>query len=55
MELAQWQLSPWLHGELILVLDQKNRGELNGYVLQYSQEKGLEYEKKEEEDAGKGV
>lgn len=54
-ELAQWQLSPWLHGELILMLDQQNQGELNGYALQYSLEKGLEYEKKEEKDAGKGV
>lgn len=54
-ELPEWQLSPWLQGELILLLDQENRGELNGYTLKYSLEKGLEYERKEDEDAGEGV
>lgn len=54
-ELPQWQLSPWLQGELILLLDQENQGELNGYTLRYSFEKGLEYEKKEEKDAGDGI
>lgn len=54
-ELSQWQLSSWLKGELILLLDQENRGELNGYTLHYSFEKGLEYERKEERDAKEGV
>ncbi len=44
-ELPEWQLSPWLQEEVILVLDQENRGELNGYTLRYSLEKGLEYER----------
>lgn len=42
-ELSAWQLSPWLKGELILLLDQDNQGELNHYKLSYSLEKGLEY------------
>lgn len=50
-ELAEWQQSPWLHGELILLLDNNNRAELNGYKLSYSFERGLEYEQKEEENA----
>lgn len=54
-ELAQWQLSPWLRGELILLLDQENHAELNGYRLSYSYDKGLEYERKENEDAGEGI
>ena len=54
-ELPEWQLSPWLQGELILLLDQENRGELNGYALKYSLERGLEYERREDEDAGEGV
>lgn len=54
-DLSEWQLSPWLQGELILLLDQENRGELNGYTLEYSYERGLEYERREEEDAGEGV
>lgn len=54
-ELSEWQLSPWLQGELILLLDQENKGSLNGYDLCYSFEKGLEYKRKEEYDAGKRV
>ena len=54
-ELSQWQLSPWLQGELIFLLDQENQGKLNGYTLRYSFEKGLEYERKEEDYAGEGV
>lgn len=47
-ELSEWHLSPWLQEELLLVLDQENQTELSGYVLRYSFEKGLEYERKEE-------
>lgn len=54
-QLAQWQMSPWLQGELILMLDSDGRGELNGYTLQYTFEKGLEYERKEVKDGGEGV
>lgn len=51
-ELPEWQLSPWIRGELVLLLDENNQTELNGYQLSYSFEKGLEYHKKEERDAG---
>ena len=54
-ELSQWQQSSWLHGELILLLNQENQTELNGYELTYSFERGLEYIKREEEDAGEGI
>lgn len=54
-KLAEWQLSPWIRGELVLLLDQDNRTELNGYILSYSFEKGLEYKRKEDEDAGEGI
>ena len=42
-QLPEWQLSPWIRGELILLLNQDNRTELNGYEISYSFEKGLEY------------
>ncbi len=54
-ELAEWQQSPWIHGELVLLLDKNNQAELNGYLLSYSYEKGLEYERMEDKDAGKGI
>ena len=54
-ELSLWQQSSWLHGELILLLNQENQTELNGYELTYSFERGLEYIKREEEDAGEGI
>jgi len=50
-ELAQWQQSPWIRGELILLLNKDNQAELNGYLLTYSYDKGLEYERKEENNA----
>jgi len=42
-KLPQWQLSAWLKGELILLLDENNTAELNGYKLVYSTETGLQY------------
>lgn len=45
-ELSMWQQSPWIHGELVLLLNEQNQAELNGYKLSYSFEKGLEYEKR---------
>ena len=41
-------MSPWLRGELVLLLDENNQTELNDYRLFYSFEKGLEYERKED-------
>lgn len=40
-ELSAWQECPWLQGELILLLDQEGKTELNGYILSYDGEKGL--------------
>lgn len=40
-ELSTWQKCPWLQGELILLLDQEGKTELNGYILSYDGEKGL--------------
>lgn len=54
-ELPEWQQSPWICGELVLLLDENNRTVLNGYGLSYSFEKGLEYERKEGCDAGEGI
>lgn len=45
-ELAEWQQSPWIRGELVLLLDENSQAELNGYSVSYSFEKGLEYERK---------
>ncbi len=55
LRLAEWQMSPWLRGELVLLLDENNQTELNDYRLFYSFEKGLEYERKEDGDAGKRI
>lgn len=40
-ELSSWQKCPWLQGELILLMDQEGRTELNGYIMSYDGEKGL--------------
>lgn len=49
-ELSEWQRSPWLKGELFLVLDEQLSTELCGYHLQYDQHEGLILKKNEEED-----
>ena len=49
--LAQWQLSPMLRGELVLLLDEMLTAHLAGMTLHYDRENGLIYEK-EEADAG---
>lgn len=49
--LAQWQLSPMLRGELVLLLDETLTAHLAGMTLHYDRENGLIYEK-EEADAG---
>ena len=49
--LAAWQLSPLLHGELILLLDENLTARLAGMELCYDCENGLEY-RKEEKDEG---
>ena len=49
--LAAWQLSPLLHGELVLLLDENLTAHLAGIELCYDCENGLEY-RKEEKDEG---
>ena len=43
--LREWQESPWLKGELFLILDEKCSVNLCGYRLTYDQYDGLLYEK----------
>ena len=45
--LFAWQASPWLKGELVLLLDENMHTELNGYDITYNQKKGLVCERKE--------
>ena len=52
--LAPWQLSPLLHGELVLLLDDALTAKLADQVLCYDRESGLTY-RKEETDAGDGI
>jgi hypothetical protein len=49
-ELRAWQQSPWLKGELFLVLDEQFSTELCGYHLQYDQSYGMLSKKIEEGD-----
>ena len=39
--LSEWQQSPWLRGELVLLLHEDNTMELNGYRLAYDRNSGL--------------
>lgn len=48
--LGEWQGSPWLKGELFLILDDKCSADLCGYRLTYDQYDGLLYEKEAEAD-----
>lgn len=43
--LKAWQDSPWLKGELFLILDEQYQAKLNGYCLRYDERRGLMYEK----------
>jgi hypothetical protein len=54
LELRGWQQSPWLKGELFLVLDEKLSTELCGYHLQYDQDYGMLSKKMEEGDVNAG-
>ena len=49
-ELRAWQQSPWLKGELFLILDEQLSTELCGYHLQYDQCYGMLSKKIEEGD-----
>ena len=52
--LSQWQQSPMLKGELVLLLDEKQTARLAGMALAYGQADGLTY-RKEETDERSGV
>ena len=48
--LAAWQLSPLLHGELVLLLDENLTAHLAGMELCYDRENGLTYQKEETDE-----
>jgi len=48
-ELSSWQESPWLAGELFLILNEDAKAELGKYEVKYSFEEGFVYSKKESE------
>ena len=41
-----WQESPWLKGELILLLDEKGEKDLCEYHINYEKDMGLQYAKR---------
>lgn len=40
-----WYASPWIKGELLLILDESLSASLGGYRIHYSQKDGMSYEK----------
>ncbi len=54
--LPEWQRSPMLRGELVLLLDEEMRAVIGNYCLLYSKENGIVYEQirkgDEQDDAG---
>ena len=46
----EWWQSPWLHGELILLLDEHNSAELCGYRLHYDGQMGLKCTKEDADE-----
>lgn len=50
--LGAWQLSPWLRGELFLILDEHMAADLGKFRLSYHPKYGLDYTVKEEEVKG---
>ena len=48
--LAAWQLSPLLHGELVLLLDENLTARLADMELCYDRENGLTYQKEETDE-----
>lgn len=50
-QFPEWQKSPWLAGELFLLLDENYSAMLCGYHLIYDQDFGLLYEREDKSDA----
>jgi hypothetical protein len=50
-----WQRSPWLRGELILVLDENLCAVVNEWRLMYDERAGLSYVKEGENDGSDGI
>ena len=48
LSVPEWGYSPWLRGELVLLLDEKGTAHLNGYRLRYDEKRGLLWEKEKE-------
>lgn len=55
IKIPQWQQSPWLKGELVLILNASLAAKLGDYLLTYSQQEGLSYVKEKDVDAEKGI
>jgi len=48
IKLSLWQQSPWLKGELALILDETFHATLGNFRIQYNRQEGLLYEKEED-------
>jgi CRISPR-associated endonuclease/helicase Cas3 len=48
--LAAWQQSPWLKGELFLILDEQLKATIGNYQISYHKDYGLEYSVREVEN-----
>ncbi len=53
--LMAWQDSPWLKGQLFLILDENGQASLCGYQLTYDKKLGLMHEKEGSKTNGEGV
>ncbi len=51
IKISQWQQSPWLKGELALILNESFTAKLGDYCLTYHQQEGLSYVKEKDVDA----
>lgn len=51
IKLSHWQQSPWLKGELALILNESFTAKLGDYRLTYHQQEGLSYVKEQDGDA----
>lgn len=52
--LAEWQNSPYLKGELVLLFDESLSAKIGSTILKYNREIGLTYER-EDDNGGQRV